>query len=54
MGDQQPPPFPYTRVSVGVVKHTSAAATPEGSAHKTGRRRPEKVGFRKLGILLQM
>ncbi|NXG53241.1 SC31B protein, partial [Psilopogon haemacephalus] len=45
VGDQQPPPFPYTRVNVGVVKHTSAAATPEGSAHKTGRRHPEKPNY---------
>uniref|UniRef100_A0A8C0FXN0 Protein transport protein Sec31A n=1 Tax=Bubo bubo TaxID=30461 RepID=A0A8C0FXN0_BUBBB len=48
VGDQQPPPFPYTRVSVGVIKHTSPAArggsTSEGAADKTGLRHPEKVG----------
>uniref|UniRef100_A0A8C0FTQ7 SEC31 homolog B, COPII coat complex component n=1 Tax=Bubo bubo TaxID=30461 RepID=A0A8C0FTQ7_BUBBB len=46
VGDQQPPPFPYTRVSVGVIKHTSPAArggsTSEGAADKTGLRHPEK------------
>ncbi|XP_026707070.1 protein transport protein Sec31B isoform X2 [Athene cunicularia] len=46
VGDQQPPPFPYTRVSVGVIKHTSPAArggsATEGAAHKTGLRHPEK------------
>lgn len=50
MGDQQPPPFPYTRVNVGVIKHTSPAAkggvTSEGTAHKTGPRHPEKVGLK--------
>lgn len=50
MGDQQPPPFPYTRVNVSVIKHTSPAAkggsTPEGAAHKTGPRHPEKVGLK--------
>ncbi|NXA18974.1 SC31B protein, partial [Ibidorhyncha struthersii] len=49
VGDQQPPPFPYTRVSVGVIKHTSPAAkggsTPEGAAHKTGPRHPEKPNY---------
>ncbi|NXN16209.1 SC31B protein, partial [Indicator maculatus] len=45
VGDQQPPPFPYTRVNVGVVKHISAAATPERSAHKTGHRHPEKPNY---------
>ncbi|NWY60178.1 SC31B protein, partial [Chionis minor] len=49
VGDQQPPPFPYTRVNVGVVKHTSSAAkggsTPEGAAHKTGPRHPEKPNY---------
>ncbi|NXL37986.1 SC31B protein, partial [Glaucidium brasilianum] len=49
VGDQQPPPFPYTRVSVGVIKHTSPAArggsTPEGAAHKTGLRHPEKPSY---------
>ncbi|NWQ86923.1 SC31B protein, partial [Burhinus bistriatus] len=48
-GDQQPPPFPYTRVSVGVIKHTSPAAKggsiPEGAAHKTGPRHPEKPNY---------
>ncbi|KAM6105898.1 protein transport protein Sec31B [Pterocles gutturalis] len=48
-GDQQPPPFPYTRVNVGVVKHTSPAAkggsAPEGAAHKTGARHPEKPNY---------
>ncbi|XP_053926949.1 protein transport protein Sec31B isoform X1 [Cuculus canorus] len=47
VGDQQPPPFPYTRVNVGVIKHTSPAvkggSTPEGAAHKTGPRHPEKL-----------
>uniref|UniRef100_A0A663LVE3 Protein transport protein Sec31A n=1 Tax=Athene cunicularia TaxID=194338 RepID=A0A663LVE3_ATHCN len=50
VGDQQPPPFPYTRVSVGVIKHTSPAArggsATEGAAHKTGLRHPEKVGLK--------
>lgn len=50
VGDQQPPPFPYTRVNVGVTKHTSTAAkggsAPEGAAHKTGPRHPEKVGLK--------
>uniref|UniRef100_A0A8C0G2H9 Protein transport protein Sec31A n=1 Tax=Bubo bubo TaxID=30461 RepID=A0A8C0G2H9_BUBBB len=50
VGDQQPPPFPYTRVSVGVIKHTSPAArggsTSEGAADKTGLRHPEKVGLK--------
>ncbi|NXF36356.1 SC31B protein, partial [Nyctibius bracteatus] len=49
VGDQQPPPFPYTRVNVGVIKHTSPAAkggsTPEGAAHKTGPRHPEKPDY---------
>ncbi|KAM6390740.1 LOW QUALITY PROTEIN: protein transport protein Sec31B [Pluvialis apricaria] len=49
VGDQQPPPFPYTRVSVGVIKQTSPAAksgsTPEGAAHKTGPRHPEKPNY---------
>ncbi|KFU97565.1 PREDICTED: protein transport protein Sec31B isoform X2 [Pterocles gutturalis] len=48
-GDQQPPPFPCTRVNVGVVKHTSPAAkggsAPEGAAHKTGARHPEKPNY---------
>ncbi|NWX47292.1 SC31B protein, partial [Steatornis caripensis] len=49
VGDQQPPPFPYTRVNVGVVKHTSPAAkggsAPEGAAHKTGPGNPEKPNY---------
>ncbi|NXG93868.1 SC31B protein, partial [Stercorarius parasiticus] len=49
VGGQQPPPFPYTRVNVGVIKHTSPAAkggsTPEGAAHKTGPRHPEKHNY---------
>ncbi|KAM6066676.1 protein transport protein Sec31B isoform 2-T2 [Chlamydotis macqueenii] len=49
VGDQQPPPFPYTRVNVGVTKHTSPAArggsTPEVAAHKTGPRHPEKPNY---------
>ncbi|XP_075614505.1 protein transport protein Sec31B isoform X1 [Balearica regulorum gibbericeps] len=49
VGDQQPPPFPYTRVNVGVTKHTSTAAkggsAPEGAAHKTGPRHPEKPNY---------
>lgn len=48
-GDQQPPPFPYARVDVGVIKQTSPAArrgsTPEGAARKTGPKHPEKVGL---------
>ncbi|XP_075278866.1 protein transport protein Sec31B isoform X2 [Opisthocomus hoazin] len=47
VGDQQPPPFPYTRVNVGIMKHTSPSAkggsTSEGAAHKTGPRHPEKL-----------
>ena len=50
VGDQQPPPFPYARVNVGVIKHTSPAgkggSAPEGAAHKTGPRHPEKVGLK--------
>ncbi|XP_074446169.1 protein transport protein Sec31B isoform X2 [Larus michahellis] len=49
VGDQQPPPFPYTRVNVSVIKHTSPVAkggsTPEGAAHKTGPRHPEKHNY---------
>ncbi|XP_030341599.1 protein transport protein Sec31B isoform X3 [Strigops habroptila] len=49
VGDQQPPPFPYTRVNVGVIKHPSPAAkgdsTAEGAAHKTGPRHPEKPNY---------
>ncbi|NWX22127.1 SC31B protein, partial [Aegotheles bennettii] len=46
VGNQQPPPFPYTRVNVGVIKHASSAAkggsAPEGAAHKTGPRHSGK------------
>ncbi|NXI90757.1 SC31B protein, partial [Psophia crepitans] len=49
VGDQQPPPFPYTRVNVGVTKHPSTAAkggcAPEGAGHKTGPRHPEKPSY---------
>ncbi|XP_071420580.1 protein transport protein Sec31B isoform X2 [Pithys albifrons albifrons] len=49
VGDQQPPPFPYTRVNVGVIKHTSPAAksgsTFEGAAHKTSPRHLEKPHY---------
>ncbi|XP_048801302.1 protein transport protein Sec31B isoform X2 [Lagopus muta] len=49
VGDQPPPPFPYTRVNVGVTKHTSPAAqrdsAPEGAAHRTDRRHPEKSNY---------
>uniref|UniRef100_A0A8B9PQH8 Protein transport protein Sec31A n=1 Tax=Apteryx owenii TaxID=8824 RepID=A0A8B9PQH8_APTOW len=49
VADQQPPPFPYTRVHVGVVKHASPAAksssTPEGAAHKPSPRHPEKPTY---------
>ncbi|NXK13455.1 SC31B protein, partial [Herpetotheres cachinnans] len=49
VGDQQPPPFPYTRVNVGVIKHASPAAkggsAPEGAASKTGPRHPEKPNY---------
>uniref|UniRef100_A0A8C3Y4L5 SEC31 homolog B, COPII coat complex component n=1 Tax=Catharus ustulatus TaxID=91951 RepID=A0A8C3Y4L5_CATUS len=36
VGNQQPPPFPYTRVNVGVIKPTAAkgGSTLEGAAHK--------------------
>uniref|UniRef100_A0A8C3UPJ6 SEC31 homolog B, COPII coat complex component n=1 Tax=Catharus ustulatus TaxID=91951 RepID=A0A8C3UPJ6_CATUS len=46
VGNQQPPPFPYTRVNVGVIKPTAAkgGSTLEGAAHKAGPRHPEKVG----------
>ncbi|NXX19758.1 SC31B protein, partial [Podargus strigoides] len=48
-GDLQPPTFPYTRVNVGVVKHKSPAdgggSAPEGPAHKTGPRHPEKPTY---------
>ncbi|XP_042718636.1 protein transport protein Sec31B isoform X1 [Lagopus leucura] len=49
VGDQPPPPFPYARVNVGVTKHTSPAAqrdsAPEGAAHRTDRRHPEKSNY---------
>ncbi|XP_052654494.1 protein transport protein Sec31B isoform X2 [Harpia harpyja] len=49
VGDKQPPPFPYTRVNVGVIKHTSPAAkggsAPEGAVHKTGPRHLEKPNY---------
>ncbi|NXW53357.1 SC31B protein, partial [Eurystomus gularis] len=49
VGDQQPPPFPYPRVNVGVIKKTSPAAkggpASEGAAHKTGPRHPEKPNY---------
>ncbi|NWU54355.1 SC31B protein, partial [Dromas ardeola] len=49
VGDQQPPPFPYTRINVGLIKHTSPAAkggsAPEGAAHKAGPRHPEKHNY---------
>lgn len=49
VADQQPPPFPYTRVNVGVIKHVSPAAkggsAPEGAAHKTSPRHPEKPNY---------
>lgn len=52
VGDQQPPPFPYTRVNVGVIKQTSPAAkrgsTPEGVARKTGPKHPEKPSYQSL------
>lgn len=46
VGDQQPPPFPYTRVNVGVIKPTAAkgGSALEGATHKAGPRHPEKVG----------
>lgn len=57
VADQQPPPFPYTRVSVGVIKHVSPAAkggsAPEGAAHKTSPRHPEKVGLKLRGLWLE-
>ncbi|XP_030909263.1 protein transport protein Sec31B isoform X1 [Melopsittacus undulatus] len=49
VGDQQPPPFPYTRVNVGVIKHTSPAAKGDSiadrAAHKTSSRHPEKPNY---------
>ncbi|NXA34507.1 SC31B protein, partial [Eudromia elegans] len=49
VADQQPPPFPYTRVHVGGVKHASPAAknnsTSEGAAHKPSPRRAEKPTY---------
>lgn len=52
VGDQQPPPFPYARVDVGVIKQTSPAArrgsTPEGAARKTGPKHPEKPSYQSL------
>ncbi|XP_064370036.1 protein transport protein Sec31B isoform X4 [Dromaius novaehollandiae] len=49
VADQQPPPFPYARVHVGGVKHTSPAAksssTPEGAIHKASPRHPEKPTY---------
>lgn len=57
VADQQPPPFPYTRVNVGVIKHVSPAAkggsAPEGAAHKTSPRHPEKVGLKLRGLWLE-
>uniref|UniRef100_A0A8C9NY10 Protein transport protein Sec31A n=1 Tax=Serinus canaria TaxID=9135 RepID=A0A8C9NY10_SERCA len=46
VGDQQPPPFPYARVNVGVIKPAAAkgGSILEGAAHKAGPRHPEKVG----------
>ncbi|NXX80620.1 SC31B protein, partial [Urocolius indicus] len=49
VGHQQPPPFPYTRVNVGVIKHTSPAAkggsVPEGTAHKADPKHPDKPNY---------
>ncbi|NXX90239.1 SC31B protein, partial [Centropus bengalensis] len=49
VGDQQPPLFPYARVNVGVIKPASPAvkggSAPEGAAHKTGPRHPEKPSY---------
>uniref|UniRef100_A0A674HPY2 Protein transport protein Sec31A n=1 Tax=Taeniopygia guttata TaxID=59729 RepID=A0A674HPY2_TAEGU len=47
VGNQQPPPFPYTRVNVGVVKPTAAkgGSVLEGAAHKAGPRHPEKPNY---------
>ncbi|XP_032921754.1 protein transport protein Sec31B isoform X2 [Catharus ustulatus] len=47
VGNQQPPPFPYTRVNVGVIKPTAAkgGSTLEGAAHKAGPRHPEKPNY---------
>ncbi|NXN92446.1 SC31B protein, partial [Rhinopomastus cyanomelas] len=49
VGNQQPPPFPYARVNVGVIKHTSPAAkgssTSEAAIFKTGPRHAEKPTY---------
>ncbi|XP_068806365.1 protein transport protein Sec31B isoform X4 [Struthio camelus] len=49
VADQQPPPFPYTHIHVGVAKHVSPAAksssTSEGAAHKPSPRHPEKPTY---------
>uniref|UniRef100_A0A8B9G5W2 SEC31 homolog B, COPII coat complex component n=1 Tax=Amazona collaria TaxID=241587 RepID=A0A8B9G5W2_9PSIT len=49
VGDQQPPAFPYTRVNVSVIKHTSPTAKGDSiadrAAHKTGPRHPEKPNY---------
>lgn len=49
VGDQQPPPFPYARVHVGLVSHPLPAAksssAPEGSARRPGPRHPEKLMY---------
>ncbi|KAI1236379.1 hypothetical protein IHE44_0001668 [Lamprotornis superbus] len=47
VGDQRPPPFPYTRVHVGVIKPTATkgGSTLEGAAHKAGPRHPEKPNY---------
>uniref|UniRef100_A0A803VLF6 Protein transport protein Sec31A n=1 Tax=Ficedula albicollis TaxID=59894 RepID=A0A803VLF6_FICAL len=47
VGDQQPPPFPFARVNVGVIKPTAAKGGPalEGAAHKAGPRHPEKPNY---------
>lgn len=48
VGDQQPPPFPYTRVHIGAVPSPAAksSSVPQGPVHKPGPRHPEKVSPR--------
>lgn len=49
VGDQEPPPFPYTRVHVGPVSQPPAAgrssAAPGGSAGRPGPWRPEQPAY---------
>ncbi|XP_019411587.1 PREDICTED: protein transport protein Sec31B [Crocodylus porosus] len=45
VGDQQPPPFPYTHVHIGAVPSPTAksSSVPQGPVHKPAPRHPEKL-----------